>query len=220
MPGAAVKPPDAGNLVMPQGSPITPLLDRFIPNPDLQSRYKTVVRAPAALVLETAQTFDVRTTPLVRAIFWLRARILGAKAAAPDWSHGFVQVMLRMGWGILAEEPNRWFVAGTVCRPWLADVVMTPIPPAEFAAYSQPDQVKIIWTLETESLGEAHSRFATETRAVGTDGQAQAKFRRYFHRFGAGMVMIRLLLLPAVRREAERRWRAAAAQKRTNGVIK
>ena len=40
--------------------------------------------APAALVLETARTFDLRSTPLVRAIFWLRARILGAKAAAPD----------------------------------------------------------------------------------------------------------------------------------------
>jgi hypothetical protein len=197
-----------------QLSPIAPLLDRFIPNPDLKRRHQTVVRAPAALVLETARTFDVRSTRLVRAIFWLRARILGAKGAARDWSRGFVHVMLRMGWGVLAEEPDRWFVAGTVCRPWLADVVMTPIPPTHFAAYAEPDQVKIIWTLEAESLGEARSRFATETRAVGTDGPAQAKFRRYLRRFGVGMMMIRLLLVPAVRREAERRWRAAAMSSR------
>jgi hypothetical protein len=45
---------------------------------------------------------------------------------------------------------------------------------------------------------------------VGTDCQAKGKFRRYWHRFGIGMAMIRWLLLPAVRREAERRWRAAA----------
>lgn len=195
---------------MLQLSPIAPLLDRFIPDPDLRRRHKTLVRAPAALVFETARTFDLRSTPLVRAIFWLRAVILGAKAAAPDWSQGFIPVMLRMGWGVLAEEPNRWFVAGTVCRPWLADVVMRPIPPAQFAAYSEPDQVKIIWTIEAESLGEARSRFATETRAAGTDGEARAKFRSYYRRFGVGMVMIRWLLLPAVRREAERRWRAAA----------
>ena len=101
-----------------------------------------------------------------------------------------------MGWGVLAEEPHRWLVAGTVCRPWLADVVMTPISPAQFAAYSEPDQVKIIWTLEAESLGEARSRFATETRAAATDSEAKAKFRRYCRRFGVGMVMIRWLLLP------------------------
>jgi hypothetical protein len=196
---------------MLQLSSIALLLDRFMPNPDLQIRHKIVVRAPAALVLETARTFDLRSTPLVRAIFWLRARILDAKAAAPDWSLGFVQVMLRMGWGVLAEEPNRWFVAGTACRPWMADVVMTPILPAQFAAYAEPDQVKIIWTLEAEPLGEARSRFATETRVVGTDGQAQAKFRRYWHRFGIGMAMTRWLLLPAIRCKAERRWRAEAA---------
>jgi hypothetical protein len=193
-----------------QLSPIASLLDRFIPNPDLQRRHQTVVRAPAALVFETARTFDLRSTPFVRAIFGLRAIILGAKAAGPDWSQGFVPVMLRMGWGVLAEEPHRWLVAGTVCRPWLADVVMRPIPPAQFALYSEPDQVKIIWTLEVESLGEARSRFATETRAVGTDSQAQARFRRYRRRFGVGMVMIRWLLLSAVRREAERRSRAGA----------
>jgi hypothetical protein len=109
-----------------------------------------------------------------------------------------------------ASEPNRWFVAGAVCQPWLADVIMTPIPSAQLAGYSEPEKVKVIWTLEVEPLGEARSRFATETRAVGTDCQAKGKFRRYWHRFGIGMAMIRWLLLPAVRREAERRWRAAA----------
>jgi hypothetical protein len=137
---------------MLQPSPIATLLDRFLPDPDLQTRYKIMVRAPAALVLETARTFDLQSTPLVRAIFWLRGKILGTKAAAPDWSLGFVPVMLGMGWGVLAEEPNRWFVAGTVCRPWLADVVMTRIPLAQFAAHSEPDQVKIIWTLEVSPL--------------------------------------------------------------------
>lgn len=192
---------------MLEAHPVASVLDRFIPDPDLQIRYSIMVRAPAALVLETAKTFDLRHTPLVRAIFWLRGVILGAKAAAPDWSPGFVPVMLGIGWGVLAHEPDRWFVAGTVCQPWLANVDMKPISSEEFADYSEPSQVKIIWTLEAEPLGEARSRFATETRAVATDGEAQAKFRTYLRRFGIGMAMIRWLLLPAIRREAESRWR-------------
>ena len=50
------------------------------------------------------------------------------------------------------------------------------------------------------------TRFATETRAVGTDERARQKVRRYGRRFGIGILMIRRLLLPAVRRRAERRW--------------
>jgi hypothetical protein len=101
---------------------------------------------------------------------------------------------------------------GAVCQPWLADVVFTPIPPAHFAAYSEPDQVKILWTLEAKHLDDARSRFATEKRAVATDlatdAQARAKFHGYWRRFGAGVVVIRWLFLVAICRTAERQWRA------------
>jgi hypothetical protein len=184
------------------------LLDGFIPNPALRRRHQTTVRAPAAFVLETARKFDLRSTPLVRGIFRLRAIILGAKARGPDWSRGFMEEMLQIGWGILAEEKDRWVAMGTVCEPWQADVVMRPLPPERFAAYTEPGQVKIVWTMEADPLDEARCRFSTETRAVGTDAEAQARFRRYYRIFGVGMMLVRALLLPAVRREAERQWRA------------
>ena len=58
-----------------------------------------------------------------------------------------------MGWGLLATEPARLFVAGAHCQPWLADVNFTPIPASEFSGYHETNQVKIAWTLEVESLG-------------------------------------------------------------------
>jgi hypothetical protein len=88
-------------------------------------------------------------------------------------------------------------------------VVFSAIPPEQFATYAGPDQVKIAWTLEAEALGPALTRFATETRVVATDAQARAKFRRYWRRFRIGIVMIRRLLLPAIRRRAEQQWRSA-----------
>jgi hypothetical protein len=36
---------------------------------------------------------------------------------------------------------------------------------------------------------------------------ARGKFRRYWRKFGIGVAAIRRLMLPALRREAERRWR-------------
>jgi hypothetical protein len=82
-----------------------------------------------------------------------------------------------------------------------------PIAPEQYAAYGEPDRVKIVWTLEAEALGPELTRFASETRVVATDDRARARFRRYWCTFGIGIQMIRWLLLSAVCRQAEQRWR-------------
>jgi hypothetical protein len=99
--------------------------------------------------------------------------------------------MLHLGWGRLAEEPNHFFIAGAACQPWQADVVSSPIPAGQFAAFDEPGRVKIASTLETEALGPVLTRLATETRAVATDGEGRIKFRRYWRKFGIGAMLIR-----------------------------
>lgn len=183
-------------------------LDPFLPRFDVRERYQTIVRAPADLVLETARGFDMRSIPLVSAIFWLRATVLRGRPEERRPGGLDTDALRAMGWGVLAEAPGRLFVAGAVCQPWQADVVFTPIPPDLFAAYADPDRVKIAWTLEAEALAPDRTRLATETRALATDAQARAKFRVYWRLFGIGILAIRWLVVPAVRREAERRWRA------------
>ena len=94
---------------------------------------------------------------------------------------------------------------GAVTQPWKADVVFTPIAPDRFLEFSKPDHVKIVWTLEAEPLGPALTRFRTETRVLATDEEARKKFRSYWRWARFGIVLIRLLMLPALRREAQRR---------------
>jgi hypothetical protein len=53
--------------------------------------------------------------------------------------------------------------------------------------------------------------FRTETRAVGTDPAARARFRRYWSLVSPGVFLIRRLSLAPIRAEAERRARRAAA---------
>ena len=79
---------------------MTAPIDRFIPDADVRKRHEIVVHAPAALVLETARTFDMLSILPVRAIFWLRARILGAKTPMHDWTRGWIEEALGMGWGL------------------------------------------------------------------------------------------------------------------------
>lgn len=198
------------------------VLDRYIPRPDVRERHEITVHAPPHLVLEVARGFDMQSIPLVRAIIWLRARLLGARRTPAREARGLLAEMLALGWGRLEDVPDRRFVAGAACRPWHADVEFAPIPADQFATSSAPDRVKIAWTLEAEPLDSGRTRFATETRAVATDEVARAKFRRYWRTFGIGIVVIRWLILPALRREAERRWRPARSPRtpsRGSGLI-
>ena len=190
-------------------SPHTPaVLDRFIPRPDAGGRHEITIKAPADLVLHVARNFDIESVRMVRGIFWLRAKLLGANLPAEHPPQGLVASMTAMGWACLADRPGRYYIGGAACQPWLADVIFSPIPAEEFVDYTEPDQVKIAWTLEAESLGPALTRFSTETRVVATDDQARARFRLYWRKFGIGIVMIRRLLLPVIRRLAEQQYHA------------
>lgn len=185
------------------------LVNWFMPVADVKECHEALVHAPAAVVLDVARNLDMQSVPLIRAIFWLRGKLLGATPVARR-AQGLMAEMTGLGWGVLAERPGRELVMGAVTQPWKADVKFTPIAPDRFTAFAEPDLVKIVWTLEVEPLGPTLTRFRTETRAVATDGSAQRKFLRYWRWAGFGIVLIRWLLVPALRREAERRASQAA----------
>jgi len=181
-------------------------LERFIPHPDVRERFETTIRAPAGMVMDVAGEFDMQSLPAVKLIFRLRERLTRATRVVPRKPQGILAETRALGWGLLAEQPGRFIVCGATCQPWLADVVFSAVAPDQFLAYAQPGQVKIAWTLEAAEIGPGLTRFGQETRAVATDLQARIRFRRYWRWARVGIIAIRLLMLPAIRKEAERRW--------------
>jgi hypothetical protein len=185
------------------------LLDEFMPHFEISERHAVVVAAPAEVTFAAARAMDVNRAPLVRAIFALRslpARLGGRhrrRAARP-----LVDETLALGWRILADVPGRALVMGAYTQPWMADVEFHGLPPADFAAFAQPGYARIVWTLEAEPLGEAHSRFVTRTRVQTTDPGSRRRFRRYWAFLSPGILLIRRASLGVVKRDAERRFRA------------
>jgi hypothetical protein len=94
---------------------------------------------------------------------------------------------------------------GAATQPWNPNVVFHPLTPGEFMRFNEPNYVKIVWTLRADPVGEQACIFRHETRVTTTDRVARAKFRRYWAQFSPGIKLIRWLLLPQVRAEAERR---------------
>lgn len=187
-------------------------IDRFIPKAtaDVSERHETTILAPAPIVFEVAESFDLESMPIVRAIFWFRAKLLGAPYAR--MRKGLVEETMNIGWERLAYTPGRELVMGAVTQPWVGEVKFRPIQPDIFAAFNEPDLVKIVWTLEAEPLSSERTRFATETRVLAIDDSARAKFKAYWRKFGIGILMIRWLTVPAIRRQAEQRYKAQRIQ--------
>ena len=87
-------------------------LDRFIPHPDVRERFEISIRAPAGLVMDVASNFDMQSLPLVKAIFWLREKVLRSGRHAPRRPQGILEEMQALGWGLLAEQRGRLVVCG------------------------------------------------------------------------------------------------------------
>lgn len=187
------------------------LLDRFMPVYDVVERHRIDVAAPADVTLLAACEQDLLRLPLIRTIFKARELALGARPGDTTLPSGLLASTLRLGWGVLAEVPGRQIVVGAVTRPWDADVIFRALPPAEFAAFWEPGLVKIVWTLRADPIDAETSLFRTETRAVATDAVARDRFRRYWAFASPGIGLIRLLSLPPLKREAERRADAVLA---------
>jgi hypothetical protein len=182
------------------------LIERFMPTSDVRTRHEILVHAPADVVFDVAEHLDLQSIPLVRAIFWLRGVIMGATRTARTPA-GLVEETKRLGWGELARRPGRELLMGATTQPWVADVQFTPVPAEDFLAFAEPERVKIVWTLEAVPVEPNLTLFRNETRVQVTDAVGREKFFRYwrFARFG---IVLMWLHLPALRREAERRWRA------------
>jgi hypothetical protein len=180
-------------------------LDRFMPIYDVAERRHIAIPAPADVTFVAACESDLMRSAVIRTIFKARELVLGAQSDTTARPHGVVAFTKSIGWSVLAELAGREVVMGAVTQPWNANVVFHPLTPDEFVRFNEPDYVKIVWTLRADPVGEHKSIFRHETRVITTDSVAREKFRRYWAQFSPGIKLVRWVLLPQVRTEAERR---------------
>ena len=182
------------------------LLDRFLPTYEVLERHQTVVAAPVEATYAAARQMDLMDSAVVRAIFRGRELLMRATPTDGREPQPLIDEVLALGWGVLAQEPGREIVVGAVTQPWEAEVRFRSLPPDEFAAFNTPGFAKIAWTIRTESLGPAKSRFYTDNRVATTDPETRRRFRRYWTIVSPGVRLIRRESIRLVRADAERRY--------------
>ena len=145
---------------------VDPLLDRFMAAYEIVERHNVRVQAPAEITLAAAYEQDLFGSPVIRAIFKARELALGSTPDERARPRALVPQMLALGWGILAEVPGREIIMGGVTKPWEPNPRFRALDPAQFAAFDEPDYVKIVWSLRADAVGAAPmSRSSAPRRA-------------------------------------------------------
>jgi hypothetical protein len=189
------------------------LLDAWLPEFQLVERHGVVVAAPPAVAFAAIRRSDLGSGPLTRTLLFLRA--LPGLVVAPRETvrrflarrgsvHLTLDALASAGFVILGEDPGREVVLGTIGRFWRPSGDMRPFAAAEFASFDEPGWAKAAWSFRVDRAPDGRSTVSTETRVLCTDARSRRTFRRYWRIVRPFSGLIRIEMLRAIRREAER----------------
>ncbi|MFC4909040.1 hypothetical protein [Actinomadura gamaensis] len=179
------------------------ILDRLLPAPDFRTRYTRRIEAPPETVWRALLATGSDDLPLTRVLMGIRtggrARMSGPlveRAPLPE----------------LGRQEGREIVVGRVAKFWKPRPVAGPsgTDGADgFAAFADPGWAKAAMAFQVVPT-KGGTVLAADTRVLATDPRSRRIFGLYwgFIRLG-GAGLIRLELLRAVARRAERDLRAS-----------
>ncbi len=194
-----------------EGDAMDAMLDQFMPSYDVAIREDVYVAAPAEITQRVASEIDIQRLAVARLLFNARSALLGGDQEETGRTRPLLAWMTSLGWIVLAEIPDRAVVIGTITRPWEANATSHIVPPVEFAAFHEPDYVKITTAWGATPLRADACRFTLRTRVTTTDAIARRRFRRYWSLFSPGSLLIRYAGRYLIKGQAERQARSIKA---------
>jgi hypothetical protein len=180
-------------------------LDDFLPVYQFSEVHSIRVTAPKDRVYRAIKGVTPDEILFFRTLTWLRRlgrpgpeNILNVPEGMPT-----LEVATRTGFLLLAEEPEREIVIGTVVvapRGWRSKESPTP---EDFKAVREPGFAVAAMNFQIEDVGPGACTVTTETRVYGTDGSARRRFARYWRVIYPGSALLRRMWLRAMKRRAE-----------------
>ena len=185
-------------------------LDQFAPVYQFSEFHSIKIAASKEQVYRALKSVTADEITLFRTLTWFRRfgrpgpeNILNPPAHIP-----LLDVATKTSFLILAEEPNREIVLGTLVvapRGWRLSVKPTPDGFKEIVTANPPGFAPGTMNFLIEDSGRTACLLTTETRVYATDTSTRRRFARYWRVIYPGSALIRRMWLRAVARRAELR---------------
>jgi hypothetical protein len=180
------------------------LHDRFAPAWQFHEVHETEVHAEPRTAYDAVKQTTAGEILLFRTLTWIRR--FGKRAPEsilnPPPGRPLLEVVLRTGFLLLAEEPGHEIVIGTLVAAPPAS--RRPRNPEQFAALDGPGYAKATLNFQVGEIRRGVSRVRTETRVYATDARTRQRFAWYWRLIYPGSALLRRTWLRAIRLRAER----------------
>jgi hypothetical protein len=180
-------------------------LDLYVPVYQFNESHSVRVMAPRDRVYQAIKDVTPDEIRLFRTLTWLRRfgrrgpeSILDAPEHLP-----ILEIATRTSFLLLAEEPDREIVVGTLVvapRGWRPKRRPTP---EDFKVLREPGFAIAAMNFLVEDAGPGACIVTTETRIYATDASTRRRFATYWRVIYPGSALIRRMWLRAVKRRAE-----------------
>ena len=181
-------------------------LDRLVPNPRLLEIDRVDLAVPASTVWDLVRHGALAQSRVIRALFALRT--LASRSTADNGACPTIRIddlrssPERPGFQILVDNPPHEVAVAAIGKVWHLDIPFVHVRTAdEYAAYAEPDFIKVAWAIRVSPRGEHQSHVELELRVQATDDGAWRRFQRYFRLIGPFSRGIRRSLLKALARD-------------------
>ena len=180
-------------------------LDQFTPVYQFNEFHSILIPAPKERVYHAIKFVTADEILLFRTLTWIGRfgrpgpeSIMNAPERQP-----LLDVATKTSFLLLAEEPNREIVVGTVVvapPEWRPSRHPTP---EDFKAFRKPGFALAAMNFFLEDAGPGACTVTTETRVYATDMSARRRFAAYWRVIYPGSALIRRMWLRAIARRAE-----------------
>lgn len=176
------------------GSQTNLWLDQFAPRYDVAARHEIKVYAPAKNVYAAIRTLDLSRSAIVRTLFRLRGMPLECLT---------LDGLLKMGFVLLAEVPDRELVLGLAGRFWSLSGELQSVDANSFQSFDEQGYAKAVWNFSLDPLGENATRLTTETRVICLDAASRRSFKFYWSFVKPFSSIVRKEALRSIKQAAE-----------------
>lgn len=190
-------------------------LDQFIPAWQFGEFHSIRIAAPKEKVYVALKQVTANEIHFFNTLIWIRrfGRPGPESILNPPPDTPLLQVATKTSFIVLAEEPNREFVIGTLIatpRGWRPGGNKTPEAFKALAASESPGYALAAMNFRLEDCPAAKAAslpctlLTTETRVYATDASSRRAFARYWRVIYPGSSLIRIMWLRAVKERAKR----------------
>jgi hypothetical protein len=183
-------------------------LDEFTPVYQFDEVHSTRVKGSKDRIYLAIKSVTADEIFLFRTLTWIRrlGHSGGEGILNPPEHQPLLDVALRTGFILLADQPGREIVLGNVVvappgfRPRAGQSMPTP---EQFKAIRQPGFAMTTMNFLIEDTGDGYCTVHTETRVYATDSSARRRFTLYWRMIYPGTALIRRMWLRAIKNHAE-----------------